>query len=104
MGKLSHVKKKNNKNNQNLLCSRCEVSVVQGRRDTASFFLKISFSLSKCMWSVWHCAAATKPWAFNHTIFTYIIRFQLHSVAEDKSVEVGMLEDLIEGSFILNFK
>lgn len=39
-----------------------------------------------------------------HTIFTYIICFQLHSVAEDKSVEVGMLEDLIEGSFILNFK
>lgn len=39
-----------------------------------------------------------------HKIFTYIIRFQLHSVAEDKSVEVGMLEDLIEGSFILNFK
>lgn len=49
MGKLSHVKKKNNKNNQNLLCSRCEVSVVQGRRDTASFFSRfLFFSLNAC--------------------------------------------------------
>lgn len=48
-GKTPHVKKNNNKNNQNLLCSRCEVSVFQGRRDTASFFSRfLFFSLNAC--------------------------------------------------------
>lgn len=33
--------------------------------------------------------------------FTYVVRLQLHSVAEDKRVEVGLLEDLVEGGFVL---
>lgn len=36
--------------------------------------------------------------------FTYIISFQLHSAAEYEGVEVGLLENFIEGSFVLQFK
>ena len=33
---------------------------------------------------------------------TYIVGLQLDSVAEDERVEVGLLKDLLEGSFILH--
>lgn len=36
--------------------------------------------------------------------FTHIISFHLHSAAEYEGVEVGLLENLIEGSFVLQFK
>lgn len=33
--------------------------------------------------------------------FTYVVRLQLDSVAEDKRVEVGLLEDLVKGALVL---
>lgn len=33
---------------------------------------------------------------------TYIVGLQLHSVTENERVEVGLLKDLLEGSFILH--
>lgn len=36
--------------------------------------------------------------------FTYIISFQLHSAAEYKGIEVGLLENFIEGSFVLKVR
>lgn len=44
------------------------------------------------------------PRSVYQTDFTYVISFQLHSAAEYKGVKVGLLENLIEGSFILKFK
>ena len=52
-----------------------------------------------------HAVITTHPEAVYqnnyHSFLTYIIRFQLHSAAEDESVEVGLLEDLVESGFIL---
>lgn len=52
-----------------------------------------------------HDAMTTDPQAFRqsnyHCRFTYVIRLQLHSAAEDEGVEVGLLEDFVEGGFIL---
>lgn len=45
-------------------------------------FLEISFfflSLSECMWSVWHCAAMTKPWAFYHTTTPFLLTLYVSS-------------------------
>lgn len=36
-----------------------------------------------------------------HCRFTYVIRLQLHPAAEDEGVEVGLLEDFVEGGFVL---
>lgn len=55
-----------------------------------------------------HDAMTTDPQAFrqsnHHRRFTYVIRLQLHSAAEDEGVEVGLLEDFVEGGFILESK
>lgn len=40
----------------------------------------------------------------NQWCFTYVVSFKLHSVAEDKSVKVGLLEDLIKRSLVLKFR
>lgn len=50
-----------------------------------------------------HDAMTTDPRAFHHTdcCFTYVIGFELHSAAEDERVEVGLLEDLVKGRFVL---
>lgn len=48
------------------------------------------------------CKSSSKAVCICIEAITYIIRFQLHSVAEDKSFEVGLLEDLIKRRLILN--
>lgn len=52
-----------------------------------------------------HDAMTTDPQAFRqsnyHRRFTYVIRLQLHSAAEDEGVEVGLLEDFVKGGFVL---
>lgn len=44
-------------------------------------FLEISFFFfsSECMWSVWHCAATTKPWAFYHTTTPFLLTLYVSS-------------------------
>lgn len=44
------------------------------------------------------------PQSGYQTDFTHIISFQLHSAAEDKRVEVGLLEDFIKGRLVLKCK
>lgn len=63
------------------------------------------FCCIEAVWSVYKaCCDDNKALGILSDYFTYVIRFQLHSAAEDKSVEVGLLEDLVEGSFVLKLR
>lgn len=42
--------------------------------------------------------------AGRHLVSAYVIRFHLDSAAEDECVEVGLLEDLVEGHLVLRRK